>query len=127
MTVRNNTVDKELLRCKAYAVQVTFQVKLPAKVKKQSGQYISCCPVLDVYSQGETKGKALRNLKEALQLFFISCFERGTLDEVLKESGFKPIESRHAKIKRFPSRYESIQVPLPFQIPQRHDHATWHA
>jgi predicted RNase H-like HicB family nuclease len=73
---------------------VTFHASLPIKIKKKNKYYVSCCHVLDVWSQGETKMKATENLREALQLFLIDCFERGTLDKVLKESGFtssKPI------------------------------------
>ncbi len=60
-------------------MQVTFNVKLPALVKKEKRgrRYISWCPVLDVYSQGESRDKALSNLSEALRLFFVSCFDRG--------------------------------------------------
>ena len=77
---------------KPIPMQVTFNVKLPALVKKEKHgrRYISWCPVLDVYSQGESRDKALSNLSEALRLFFVSCFDRGTLDQVLKECGFKP-------------------------------------
>jgi len=108
-------------------MQVTFTVKLPALVKKEKrGRvYISSCPVLDVYSQGESREKALANLKEALRLFFISCFERGTLPAVLKGSGFQLIEKRGVKAVPFPSKYDSINLPLPFQIPAKADPAEW--
>lgn len=108
-------------------MQVTLVVKLPATVKKKGRFFISCCPLLDVYSQGETEGKALRNLKEALRLFLISCFERGTLDEVLKTCGFKPAEKRMTKIEPFPKKYKSVRVPLPFTAPQKVDRVLCHA
>jgi predicted RNase H-like HicB family nuclease len=108
-------------------MQIIFNVKLPAKVKKQGRLYISCCPVLDVFSQGENKEKSLENLRQALKLFFLSCFERGTIDEVMKSCGFTPIERRVVKAKPFPKRYESINIPLPFQIPPKHGESpTWH-
>jgi predicted RNase H-like HicB family nuclease len=109
-------------------MQVTFNVKLPALVKKEKhGRiYISSCPVLDVFSQGESRQKALDNLREALQLFFVSCFERGTLDAVLKSAGFRAIgKSSVKKTVPFPRKYASIDLPLPFQIPQKADPAEW--
>lgn len=102
-----------------------FQV--PATVKKKGKWFISCCPVLDVYSQGETKRKALNNLIEALSLFLVSCFERGTLDKIMKECGFKPIEKRITKVKPLPLGYESIDIPLPFMIPNKRDSRRCHA
>ena len=41
-------------------------------------------------AQGTSKKKALSNLKEAISLFLLDCYERGTLEKVLKLSGFTP-------------------------------------
>jgi len=96
-------------------VQVLIHINLPAIVKKKEDHYLSSCPILDVHSQGDTEKQALDHLKEALRLFFTSCFERGTLDEVMRNCGFKPIGGIAKKVP-FPSRYKSIEVPLPFKI-----------
>jgi predicted RNase H-like HicB family nuclease len=106
-------------------MQSTVKFKLPARIKKEAGRFVSCCPILDVWSQGETKDKALNNLNEALQLFFISCFERGTLVEVLKKCGFTLTKRRGAKPHPLPKRYESLEVSVPFQIPSKADPAEW--
>jgi hypothetical protein len=47
------------------------------------------CPSLNVYSQGSSKEDAKRCLREAIELWLESCLERGTLDEALRESGFR--------------------------------------
>jgi predicted RNase H-like HicB family nuclease len=94
---------------------------LPAKIIKKREIYVSFCPALDIASQGDTKQKAKSNLIEALSLFLISCYERGTLDAVLKDCGFKPAYKSIQKEKQDNSDY--IDVPLPFMIdmndPQR--------
>lgn len=69
--------------------EIIFKVTLPIVFKKRNKGYVSTCPILDVHSQGTTQREAQKNLKEALELFFVSCFERGTLDQVLKECGIK--------------------------------------
>lgn len=96
---------------------ISIVFKLPATVRKKKDWYVSSCPVLDVYSQGETKDKALNNLIEALRLFFISCIERGTLDQVLKDCGLQPTGRK--VITRVSKKYESIDVSLPFEIPYK--------
>ena len=88
---------------------------------------MSCCPILDVWSQGETKDKALNNLNEALQLFLISCFDRGTLVEVLKKCGATLTVRRGAKARPLPKRYEFLEVSVPFQFPTKGDPAEWRA
>lgn len=67
---------------------ISFKMKMPITVRKEGKWYISCCPILNVYSQGDSHDKAVSNLIEAMRLFVESCYERGTLDQVLKESGF---------------------------------------
>ena len=87
-------------------VQVEFTV--PAEVREEGAYFIAVCPPLDVFSQGETEESALVNLAEALQLFIESCYERGTLEQVLKDCGFRPDNSREYK-----ESGRMVRVPLP--------------
>lgn len=93
-----------------------FEISLPVRVKKEGKYFISYCPPLDVYSQGETKAIAKKNIEEAVRFFIIDCYERGTPENILIKSGFvllkKPIPQR-PNIKR-----EEIAVFLPFVIDQ---------
>lgn len=70
------------------AIEITFH--LPIDITKKEHWYIASCPVLDVYSQGDSQLQAKDNLTEALTLFLTSCLERGTLNAVLTECGFHP-------------------------------------
>lgn len=88
---------------------VTFTVTVPAAVKKKGKLWISLCPCLDVTSQGNTATEARKNLKEAVQLFLVSCYERGVLDEALKQCGFK---ARSTLGPDKMQRGETITVPL---------------
>ena len=97
-------------------IQVQFNAKLPVKITKRKNWYLASCPILDVHSQGETERKAKKNLAEALTLFLISCFERGTLDKVLKECGFKPMHPFTAPRKATKPPEDYINVPLPFIV-----------
>ena len=104
-------------RIRSMKTSVTFHASLPIKITKKKEYYVSCCPVLDVWSQGDTRSKATENLREALQLFLIDCFERGTLDKVLKESGFTA--ARTLPKQKVSSLRQRIDVPLPFIIDDR--------
>ncbi len=88
---------------------VTFNVTLPAIVKQKGSLWISSCPSLDVVSQGGTQIEAKKNLEEAVQLFLLSCYERGVLDEALKQCGFKSAAVQKPGRKR---QSETITVPL---------------
>jgi predicted RNase H-like HicB family nuclease len=93
----------------------TFTLTLPFKLQKQGGMYISSCPPLDVWSQGETAKKAQENLVEAVSLFIHSCFVRGTLDRVLRRCGFVPLASMPKVLPKAPQgRQIKVPVPVPF-------------
>lgn len=103
---------------------IEASVQLPVDVKQKGKLWISRCEVLDVCSQGPDKKKALANLVEALQLFLESCFERGTLDQVLHERGFRPLTGGTPKRSRksLPPTSQLVKVPpLPFMIPDPED------
>lgn len=98
---------------------VQFNANLPIKITKRRKWILASCPVLDIHSQGDTVEQAKENLAEALSLFFISCFERGTLDIVLKECGFKAVQPLPSEIKNpIVEREDYINVPIPFVINQ---------
>jgi len=84
---------------------------LPVQITKKKKWYLaSCCP-MDVHTQGETEKIALKNIEEALRMFLISCLERHTFDEVMKECGIGVEKS----VKCHPTRnekYVDVQIPV---------------
>ena len=93
-------------------------INLPVKIEKKDKRFIASCPALDIFTQGETKEDAKNNLNEALNLFFISCSERGVLEEALKERGIKyclpSVESDIKSVKRI-NKEDYINIPIaPF-------------
>jgi predicted RNase H-like HicB family nuclease len=88
------------------SVRALTTIRLPFTIKKDGRLFVSCCPLLDVYSQGRTRHKAIENLGDALQLFLMSCHERGTLRSVLKR--------RTRKLG--PKPLGTLSVPLPFLV-----------
>ena len=99
-------------------MRVTMELGLPETVRRRGKWYVSSCLPLDVHSQGRTREEARRNLVEALTEFLLSCFERGTLNEVLREAGFVPAaEPGRTKPDRTPA--DTVMVPLPFVLQER--------
>jgi predicted RNase H-like HicB family nuclease len=93
-------------------VTVQAEFKLFGVMKREGNWYVAHCPPLDLTTQGRTASEAKKNLIEASELFLISCLERGTLDQALKELGFVPRKAQPVNIANaFP-----IAVPVPFGI-----------
>ncbi len=70
---------------------VTVVVRLQAFVRQEGRLWVSACPGIAVYSQGQTEGEAKQNLHEAAELWFESCIERDTLHEALIETGWHQV------------------------------------
>lgn len=67
-------------------VQLLF--RLPALVEREGDGFVALCPQLDFASQGRTHADAMRALTDASTSFLATCYEMGTLDDVLKDCGF---------------------------------------
>ena len=50
-------------------MQATETFEFSAVVWRENGLYVALCPELDVASQGKSVEEALKNLKEALELY----------------------------------------------------------
>jgi len=69
---------------------ILLTVRLGCFCRDDDGFWVAGCPSLDVYSQGTSEEDARRSLREALELWFESCIERGVLHQALQELGFRP-------------------------------------
>ncbi|MCP8308577.1 MAG: type II toxin-antitoxin system HicB family antitoxin [archaeon] len=61
------------------------ELELSAVVTKEGKWYVALCPELDVASQGKSMEEALKNLKEAVELYFEDE------DAKMPEVGYRPI------------------------------------
>jgi predicted RNase H-like HicB family nuclease len=95
------------------------QFSLPAEVVPGSDGpwWVASCPVLDVTSQGPTRDEALANLSDALGCFVESCVRRGTIFEVLRQSGFEPNAVIAPPTSERDDLQLDVQVPLAFMCP----------
>jgi predicted RNase H-like HicB family nuclease len=60
---------------------------------REGKTYVSYCPRLDVSSCGNTIEEARKNLKIAVSLFIEEAEKMGTLEDILRESGYEVDES----------------------------------
>jgi predicted RNase H-like HicB family nuclease len=74
---------------------ISLGVHLQAFVRRDTPRrWIATCPMVGVASQGRTADDARQCLQEAIELWFESCVERGTLDQALREANFRPLQNR---------------------------------
>ena len=65
-----------------------MELLLTIKIWKEGKHYIGYCPELEVTSQGKTEEQARNRTREAVSLFLEETKRMGTLQEILRISGF---------------------------------------
>jgi predicted RNase H-like HicB family nuclease len=99
---------------------IEAQFQLFGVMKKVNGWYVAHCPPLDITTQGQTEAEARKNLIEASELFVVSCFERGTFEQALRELGWHVVSGRVAAQKGDPPQLPAggfrFPIPVPFGL-----------
>ncbi|MCK4264308.1 MAG: type II toxin-antitoxin system HicB family antitoxin [Candidatus Aminicenantes bacterium] len=72
-----------------------FQIEFDGIIFKERETFIGYCPKLDVSSCGNTIDEARKNLKTAVRLFLEEAEKMGTLEDILKESGYEKTNLNH--------------------------------
>lgn len=98
---------------------IQFHVKVPLVLEKEADIWVASCVPLDIVSQGATESEATKNLSEAISLFIETAHTMGTLDEVLADSGFTPVECGDNDALE----NGTIDVPLPLLVARKHAQA----
>jgi len=68
-----------------------FQIEFDGIVFREGDAFISYCPKLEVSSCGNTVDEARAKLKTAVRLFLEEAAKMGTLEDILKESGYDQV------------------------------------
>ena len=117
VTVLNRFRDKSMRKRVVKKSAIQFHVRVPISLMKEGDIWVAACPPLDVVSQGETEEEATKNLGEAVSLFVETAYNMGTLDQVLSDCGYVPVDGGEAP------ENDTIDVPLPLLVAQEHAQA----
>ena len=66
-----------------------INIEYTIQIWKEGNQFIAHAMPLDVMSSGPTPEKAREALDEAVHLFLETATDMGSLDEILRESGYE--------------------------------------
>jgi len=72
--------------------KVRIEGNLPVIYFREGDAIIAYSPALDLSSYGASLDEAKKNFNEVLDLFFEDLIQRGTLEDVLEECGWKKVQ-----------------------------------
>lgn len=88
-----------------------MEIQFTTRIFKEGRTYVAHALELDVSSCGGSKGKAIKNLKEAVRLFLEEAEKLGTLEQILEEAGFTKHKQKIASPKFI--SVQRVTLPLP--------------
>jgi predicted RNase H-like HicB family nuclease len=65
-----------------------IQANVSVFLMEEDGQWIACCPALEVSSYGDTEDEAKAAFEDALEIFLDETYTRGTLERELIRMGW---------------------------------------
>jgi predicted RNase H-like HicB family nuclease len=71
---------------------------------EETGVYLGWVPGLNLYSQGTTEDEAFKAVESALALFGARCIEKGILEPILIEAGFRKVSVEAPNMRLFTAR-----------------------
>ena len=92
-----------------------YGYKIPVQYLLENETVVALCPILDVSAYGNSIPEAESNFRVALDVFFRETIEHNTIDEVLKEHGWKKViidnRPRWNPPEILKSDYQEITIP----------------
>jgi len=73
--------------------KIKLDVKIPISVLKEGDNFIVYTPALDLSTSAKTYKQALSRFNEAVEIFFEEILKKGTLEETLRELGWRQIKT----------------------------------
>jgi len=108
-------------------ITLTVKVNCGVKHDAEDNVWVSVCPRLNVFSQGDTEEEAIEAIRSAVTLHLSTAFDHNRLDKVLRRAGFDKIEKAelhevaavadeyvHVSIR--PTEYKSVHIEVPLTL-----------
>lgn len=91
--------------------KLNFEFKLPVSIIRECKKYIAFTPALDLSTSGKSYEEVKKRFQEAVIIFIEELVEKGTLEEVLLDLGWKRIRARWNPPMIISQDFQTIKVP----------------
>ncbi len=89
-----------------------FSFNLQTSFLREGDKFIAYAPALDLSTSGDTYEQAKKRFKEVVEIFFEEILNKGTLNEVLEDLGWKKINAQWQPPLVVGQESRTINVPL---------------
>ena len=87
-----------------------LEFNLPVSILREGKKFVAYTPALDLSTSGKSYEEAKKRFKEAVSIFFEELIKKGTLEEVLRDLGWKRIQKKWRPPIVISQEFQTIQV-----------------
>ncbi len=91
--------------------KLMLNFKLPVSILREGKKYVAYTPVLDLSTSGKSYEEVKRRFDEIVNIFFEELIKKGTLDEVLRDLGWKRVQAKWNPPVLISQELQMVQVP----------------
>src|SRR3989344_9671053 len=92
--------------------KLNLQVSLPVSILKEDKHFIAYPPALDLSTSATSFEQVKKRFEEVVNIFFEELLDRGTVDQVLTDLGWKKIEKEWKPPVVISQESESFRIPF---------------
>ena len=92
----------------AFVMEMKFRLAFGTRKDEDTGVFVGYCPLLNIYSQGDTDAEAEKAIIDAAQLFIVTCYRRNTLGKLLRNRGM--VDAAPRPVEEGQHQYIAVQV-----------------
>ena len=107
-------------------INIVFKLSITIQPNEEAGAFVSHCPLLNIFSQGESQEEAQEAIQEAVTLQLRALYKFDRLHQLLTRSGFSMMSGNtQAKdLENFPGQYvgvvdegtKAIEIEVPLTL-----------
>ena len=86
-------------------------VKLPVSILKEGNRFVVYSPAIDLSTSGKTYNEAKKRFAEIVDIFFEEIDKKGSSETVLKELGWKKVQTQWQPPVIISQESELFKVP----------------
>lgn len=91
--------------------KLNFEFKLPVSILMEGEKYVAYTPALDLSTSGKNYEEVKKRFKEAVNIFMEELINKGTLEDVLLDLGWKRIQAKWNPPVIISQDFQTIKVP----------------
>lgn len=88
-----------------------LEFKLPVSILREGKKYVAYTPALDLSTSGVIYEEVKKRFSEIVNIFFEELIKKGTLEEVLRDLGWKRIQAKWNPPVVISQESQTVRVP----------------